>query len=292
MPTFNRWHQTWPKTWAGYIFKKHHTQLNDLYWSGVASTGHLKFSVRHAPPESSTGSLFHIPASNARRMTFRVEDWRKNVTEFENWSRLSALMSLQGYFETYLDAVIRLALTSDPGVTLSSSKAVDGIRLIKHKNAPVVADHVQAITKGKWSARCATYKKLFGSIPKVLIDNQTDLEQMRNLRNGVGHAFGRFIDEYRDPLLVRPKELQRLSEGRLQKWLGLVDSCVTEIDNHLLGDHIGAFELLFMYHNWNKKYYAGHINEDMAFATHIGETQGNRPSRTYFKAAIAFYKNA
>jgi len=290
MPTFNRWNATWPKTWAGHIFKKHHTQLNDIYWSGAASIGHIKMIARHTLATSSTASFFHLSAANARRMTFPIEDWRKNTSEFENWSRLSALMSLLSYFETYLGAVTWLALTSDPGILLSSSRAVDGIKLVKHENCPDIEPHIPGLTKGDWQSRCAAYKRLFSIIPKSLSDNVSELESMRKLRNGIGHAFGRFIDEYRDPVLVRPRELQRLSESRLQRWLGVIDECVAEIDSHLLNIHIGAFEVLYMYHRWDKKYYAGHIHEETAFAASIGETQGNKPSRTYFKAAIAYYK--
>jgi hypothetical protein len=119
-----------------------------------------------------------------------------------------------------------------------------------------------------------------------------DLDAMRRVRNGVGHSFGRTIDEYRDPLLFAPAPPQRLSEARLQKWLGVVDDAVNAIEEHLRPTHIGAIEGLLHYHAWDKRYNAGHMREERAFRARFPDAQGGPPPAAYFRQLIAHYRGA
>lgn len=290
--TFQRWQCNWPRTWPYVLFKKHHTELNHLYWSGAAAISHAKSSTAHSNPALPLSNVLHVTAANSRRMNFSVGQWHTHFSEFENWSRLSALMSLSGYFETFLYSISWLALSSDPGVLLSSPRAVDGIALIKQGRSPDISAQTTGLTKGDWTARCRLYQKLFTTVPPALQASIADLEQMRKLRNGVGHSFGRFINEYRDPLIKKPAALQRLSEARLQRWLGIVENCAIEVEEHLRCQHIGGFEVLLSYHRWDKNYKMGHMTEERAFRATIPDAQGNPPPARYFREAINYYNRA
>jgi hypothetical protein len=289
---FNRWECAWPRSWPYVLFKKHHTQLNDLYWSGVAASGQAKKLADAAQPADNISTVLHVPAAEARRFHFTVAEWTEEFSDFENWVRLSALMALTGYLETYVHSIVVLALTSNPGVLLSSPRAVDGIALVKRNALPDLSPHVTAITKGEWNARLRKYEQLFGPASANLQSTIPDLEQMQKLRNGVGHAFGRMIHDYRSPLLRTTIPLQRLSQERLQKWLGVVDTCVAEMELQLRGSHLGAIEALLAYHHWDKQFQMGHMNEDQAFRATFPDTQGNPPPAAYFRQVIAHYRGA
>lgn len=290
--SFDRWTPTWPRTWPYAVFKKHHTELNDLYWSNAAATHHAAMSSKSGKDSDELDSVLAIPRANARRVNFTIARWRYLNKESENWIRLNALMGLTGYLETYLHSVVTLALTSDPGLLISSSRSVDGISLVKRSRLPDLSTHVVGITKGTWSERISKYQAIFGRLPAELEHNTNELEAMRRLRNGVGHAFGRSIDEYREPLIFMPHPLQRLSEIRLQKWLGIVDSVASAIEAHLRVAHIGAIEALLHYHAWDKKYAAGQQSEEQALRRRFPDAQGSPPTAAYFRQLIAHYKRA
>lgn len=226
----------------------------------------------------------------ARRVNYSISEWEPHLAESENWIRLSALMSLAGYFETYMHAIVSLALTSDPGILISSSKAVDGICLAKRGSLPAINKHLESVTSGTWQARTNAYKKLFGKIPEELSNSVGELSKLQKLRNGVGHAFGRYIDESRSPRQMRTLALQRLSEHRFLEWLKLVDDCVDAIEEHLRISHIGSVEVLLGYQEWDKKFPLGHMTEEKAFRAQFPHDQGSPPSAKYFLAAIKFYK--
>lgn len=290
--SFQRWQCAWPRTWPYALFKKHHTELNHLYWSNAAAATHALSTVAKGVQTDPVGSVLTIPTANARRINFTVEDWRGKFKEFENWTRLNSLMALTGYLETYLHSVATLALTSDPGLLISSTRAVDGICLAKRKVLPDLAPHVTSLTKGSWPSRLKSYERLFGRVPTPLSGAATELDAMRKLRNGVGHSFGRLIDDYRSPLLMKPLPVQRLSEERLQKWLEVIDDCVNSIEEQLRVDHIGAIEVLLNYQAWDKKFPAGHMTEERAFRARFPDAQGNPPTLAYFKEAIAYHRVA
>jgi hypothetical protein len=198
-------------------------------------------------------------------------------------------MGLSGYFETYLHSVTTLALKSDPGLLISSSRSVDGISLVKRKKLPDISPQVAAITKGTWPNRLKKYEAIFGEVPEDLKECCADLEKMRLLRNSVGHAFGRDLDDYRNPLILKPHQLQRLSETRLQKWLGKVEMAASAIESHLREKHIGAIEALLHYHAWDKKYSAGNMSEEQAFRLKFPDDQGSPPAAAYFRELINYY---
>lgn len=290
--TFDRWQCGWPRTGPYVLFQGHHTELNNLYWSNAAAAAHAVAAANAAKGSDAVGKVLRISPLNARRVSGSIADWRFRFKESENWVRLNALMGLTGYLETYLHSIVSLALTSDPGVLVSSPRAVDGLRLIKEGNLPDMAPHILRITSGAWPDRVRNYGSLFRTVPMVLSASVKELETMRKLRNGVGHAFGRAIEEYRDPLLLRPVPVQRLAEDRLQRWLGIVEACVAAIEDHLRPTHVGAVEALLRYHRWDRKYEAGHVSEARAFRSLFQERHGTLPKVGYFRDLIAYYQAA
>ncbi|NDZ12700.1 hypothetical protein [Variovorax sp. WS11] len=290
--SFDRWQCAWPRTWPYAVFKKHHTELNDLYWSQAAAANHAMATVGATHGTDDLTAILKIPPANARRIASSAQKWQSQFKESQNWIRLNALVALCGYLETYIHAVGTLALTSDPGVLISSPRAVDGLSLVKREALPDLSEHITGLTKGAWSDRVRKYRSLFGTVPATLEKNVSELDAIRKLRNGVGHSFGRLIHEYRSPLLLKPLPVQRLAEERLQRWLGVVDDCVSAIEDHLRSAHIGAVEGLLNYHAWDKTFYAGHTSEEKAFRAQFPDAQGSPPSAKYFRSLIAYFRSA
>lgn len=289
---FNRWRCPWARTWSHVIFKKHHTQLNDLWWSHHSASrraASIAKSVGHSSPAI---KAFPAAAFHAGREKMPLEDWYKHYLEFDNWVRLSNAMALCSYFEVFLAKSVSLALRSDPATLLGSSRAVDGVKLLKENRLPDFKDEITSITKNNWSARIHAYRKYFGEVPNALASQESELDQLRILRNGVGHAFGRNLDDYESPFVFEPKALARLSEKRLKKWLGVVENAANAIEDHLRDKHIGAFEVFDAYHAWDKKFYPGSNNEQGAFRNLFPYRPGDASNAKYFKDAIDYYKKS
>jgi hypothetical protein len=294
---FSRWKSHWPRTWPYAVFKRHHTELNDLYWAGAlaAHSSERTVKISNQVGTQHIATALPVRSSVAKRMNFTIDGWKAEFKEFGNWNRLAALMSLSSYFETYLSAVCQLALLSDPGLLLHSSKAVDGIALLKSFSASdefahikIIRDEVKSITQGEWNSRLTSYERFFGTAPAILKAAIPSFESIRHIRNGVGHTFGRLIPEYEDPLVFLPKPFQRLSEERLLKLLGEVEKVALAIDNQLQ-PHVGAFEALLTYHRLEKKVVAGKT-EAQVLRGMFPFAQGAPPGKLYFEELIKFYK--
>ncbi|HET9226089.1 MAG TPA: hypothetical protein VFR31_05450, partial [Thermoanaerobaculia bacterium] len=110
------------------------------------------------------------------------------------------------------------------------------------------------VAEGDWTKRIRVYESYFGTVPEVLRSSVSELDGLRQLRNGVAHTVGRELDAYRSGLTVSPKALQSLSEERLKKWFGLVEAVALSVDEHLRDLHVGEYEAILYYHSWRLGY--------------------------------------
>jgi len=246
---FNRYGLWLGQTWNHHLFKRHHTELNNIYWAYASSASFSKRQIAISPPDDSPANVFHYPDQSKQVLQDAIE-WRTAFNSFENWTRLSSLMALSSYFEIYLRKSVTLALESDPGLQYGRSKSIDGFMYKKHSKTYSFLNMSEDCVKGEWSKRLSSYKSLFGTVPQSLIDNQGELEQMRNIRNGVGHAFGRTTTEYNTHIHIKPKDMARLTEERFIRWLGLIDKIAKDIDDQLGKAHVGEYESLCFLHSW------------------------------------------
>lgn len=243
---FSRWSYPWPITWALYVFRQHHTQINSLLWS------HHSGSRRAASIAHSVGLMnpaikaFPAAVSDPGRQAKSLDEWLSLYKEFDNWTRLSACLSICSYFETYLHGIVSLSILSDPGAFLGRPHSVDGIYYIKSGiDFPLDMKKLsQTITKGTWDERILGFERLFGSCPDLMRKNVAELDQMRILRNKVGHRFGRSLEDLNEDPLAALDESERLSAARIKKWLAIVEMVAVATDKQLRDKHIGSFEPL------------------------------------------------
>jgi hypothetical protein len=247
---FDRWKSKSGTTWAFKLFKEHHTILNSMYWSYIPVRSCADYMYRNNSDAQTTQELFHASGEDAHRINDNLKGWRENLKEFDNWTRLNALVALLSYFEVYLSSVVSLAIESDPGLMFNTSRVIDGITILKRKAEKDYSFyHIsETITKGEWKQRKTAYEKTFGNVPKILADSVTELDHMRVIRNNIAHAFGRDIKKAQARGIFKALEIERLSLKRLKRYLELVGGIAKAVDNHLVSNHIGDYDAIFYYH--------------------------------------------
>jgi len=258
----------------------------------MAGYGH--YIARRAPDGITPDILFYASGPNARRIAPTVKQWRRNFSDFENWVRLSSLLSVLSYFESFVTTISTLALRSDPLLRFGQSRVVDGATWLKRTVRDDTTGLVVPLVKGEWPQRLSAFRDLFEIVPPILEANIQDLEQMRSLRNGVAHSFGRNATYFEDPTVDAGQSV-RLSEERLQRWLSIIESCADAIDQQLLERHIGEFELIWRYHRWkdeprdalDRRYIPS-----TAFSRFVNREYGFSPGRAFCKQLIAYYEAA
>lgn len=287
---FDRWTGAFRNSFTLRRFNEHQTEINRLYWSLIPAAGFAGYLARHAPAGETPATLFHASGPNAHRIASDLPSWQRDFTEFGNWVRLSALVSLLSYLETYITTVATLALRSDPLLRFNQSRTVDGTLWLKREVVDDVSGFVTPLVKGKWPQRCSAYRTLFGSVPAVLDAHVGDLDQMREMRNGVAHSFGRDVSFFENPI-VRAGQPLKLGEERLQNWLAIVKAAAAAIDGHLYPVHLGDFELIWRYHRWRHE--PRHVDDrgytaPAAFCRTINRDLGAL-GRDHCEALIAYY---
>src|SRR3979490_2499910 len=61
---FQRWQCAWPRTWPYALFKKHHTELNHLYWSNAAAATHALSTAGKGVQTDPVASVLAVPVAN------------------------------------------------------------------------------------------------------------------------------------------------------------------------------------------------------------------------------------
>jgi hypothetical protein len=201
-------------------------------------------------------------------------------------------MALASYLEMYTRTIVTLAFESDPGILIGAIGKVDGVVLLKSHSVYSQADAATPLVKGDWPSRIRNYGKLFGSIPTSLSASAPELEKLRRFRNGVGHAFGRDLYAVGTLVELAPAPLQRLSEDRLKKWMGVTETAAKAIEKHLVHNHIGAYELVRLYHDWPKRSTLFTSDQPRSLKREIGTiTESSGPSIEYFKGMVRYYRS-
>jgi hypothetical protein len=177
---FGRWDSWLGCSWAYRVFRQHHQELNEHYWSWRPVAQHAQAASAASPPGSATTALFGSAGANDRHVPTPLSRWATCFREAENWLQLAAVMSLSSYIEVYIRAVVRAALESDPGVLIGTPRVVDGLSLVKRRGPDYTyARNAAQCADGTWDSRIGQYKKLFGVVPPGLLAVKADLDKLR-----------------------------------------------------------------------------------------------------------------
>jgi hypothetical protein len=234
-------------------FKRHHTELNNLYWTWAPCE---KIALRNV--DGADGSImadvhFSYTGDDSRRVAVPIQQWKDQLKDYANWTRLNVIMAASSYFEVYLQTVVSLSILSRPGVLWGLGGVIDGASFIREKDERFLEDLQKGAipcVRGEWPKRASAFKKMFGELPATLDQNLGDLDRLRKLRNGIGHSFGRSLDSITYRVDLPDKPMERLSEKRMKKYLGIIMDVAANIDAFLLTNFIGCYELLYYYHKY------------------------------------------
>lgn len=243
---FDRWKCRERYSWAFIVFKAYHNALNRQLWSYQSTVNFMNKSIRLS--QIGVHDLLGISEENKRTVPNDGEEWRKHFREFENWNRLSCIMAASSYFEVYLTSIIATALESNPGILHKANRKIDGAVILKHSNSYSYQQSANEMVIGDWGKRISSIQSIFGKLPPKFLQEHSNLEKIRILRNKVGHAFGRDIEESKRKGTIKILESERVSLKVLKKYLGVIYNCAKELDAMMLVENIGAYEEIYFYH--------------------------------------------
>ncbi len=291
---FNRWKHALPHTGPYLVFKKYYEELNRYYWASFAAfpLTYKGMSKMGYTWQSNPDTTLNLPKHNHCFKTLR--DWAKAYDALQVWSRLNVVISLASILETYIDSVCGLAIESNPGILINSSKNIDGVRLLKTKRLDykIVENAVHDISKGTWLQRRKAFDALFGGHPTEWDSYMTDLENLRKKRNSVGHAFGRDIIKARRYEESIPLPLDGIKQEKLLHYFDITLKTAIAIDQYLLDNHIGEYQALFSFHifyNHNKSKKWDDKSMAKEFRKYFSKS-GSPLGKQFFVDLVEFYK--
>jgi hypothetical protein len=265
MTGYLRSEPTFARTLAYYQFRRDFTTVNNYYWGAGSALQAVSGRVRHmSPTDDFHADLGLLQELYAQPLGKTPRTYSDKLTASKRWHRLLTLVIMASAFERYLTAVATLAIASDPALTVGFPKKIEGLTLAKY-NLSAGERPTESLTKGKWSSRLAAFGDYFGGVPAELRSNESALEIMRTTRNRVAHEFGLESTPVsaQAALLLgarRPSPANEISisDKRVTKWLAVVDRSATAIDEYLLPNFIGGYELAAIYIEWNQDIAAFH----------------------------------
>lgn len=292
-----RWISPFNNSLAYVLFMKHFTELNAIYWAHVpASNTIMKHIMQKSVDNPSTDfcKLFVVKDEDERRLASDYNTWAKDYKEFLNYTRLNMLMLLSSAFETYLRTIISLAIESKPGAILGCPESIDGAFLLKKdinygmyndKNY-LFSNIIDDVCRGEWTKRIEAYEKYFGTAPTSFKGNISKLDELRRTRNQIGHYFGRKKNQYETPILMAPKEVERVSHKNLIKYMDTVHKTVKSIDEHLHTTFVGSYDIIKFY------FQEIHIDsKDITPGTQAKKLQKHLGEKGLRTAGTEYYKN-
>lgn len=297
MPAFDRTSPWLGESFALNLFRERFTELNSQYWGGVPSEVFVRRLLGQHGLSADFTTALGVSGRKWKRVANDLAELEEKFKSHRRWSTLLTLVLLTSCLERFISTAAVAAVRSDPLLAPGFPKRVDGALLLKHGHSLPV--DVSGLTVGTWSARIAAYQKLFKRVPAPLKASEGDLERIRVMRNRVAHQFGA-IEELVTP--ERALQSVSLSESRLTKWLGLVDSVARAIDSHLRVDCIGDFEMIELFHYWRVDHqgvlrrtqisieprYSG---DSRGFQKFIGGYTGRSTGAKYASGLNAFYSS-
>lgn len=291
---FDRWNHALVHSGPFLVYKQYYEELNRYYWSSSAAhpLTYKGMKLMGFTWASNPDITLGLPPHNHSFKTLR--DWAKAYDNLQVWTRLNVVISLASILETYIDTVCGLAIESNPGILINSSKSLDGVKLLKTKrlDRSIIKEAIMGVSKGTWIQRRKTFDALFGGHPTELDIYKDDLEELRKKRNSVGHAFGRNIDKARRFEEIKPLPLDGIKEDKLLHFFDITLRVATAIDTYLLDNHIGEYQALFSFH----VFYVHHKSkkwDDVSLAKAFRKyyCKSNMPlGREYFVDLVDYYK--
>ncbi len=292
---FSRWIPNDKSSWVFQVFQKYNEELEKNLWSYQPVTKRIYKTLNTDSANWTDSVNKHFNFDDKRDEVFNdLKDWSNSFSHFDNWVNLNVIMSISANFETYLTSIISLALKSNPGVLFGAQKMIDGVSILKHGTSTKLDfDHqIISCTKGDWSSRTSAFEKIFGNAPGILHRKIGQLEQIRKLRNKVGHSFGRDINQAREHVFKKIIPTETISREQTYQFQKLLWAVAKSIDIYLLENHIGTYQAISFYHieyqNMRKDLHPSIRAVD--FKKIVGRTGVQSASKQFYKNLVNYYE--
>lgn len=247
--TYNRWQPMRPTSWPYKVYIRHKEEHKQMMWAFHCSSKYTFKMLGQTGATRADLAQNHFATTSA---SVTVQNWQDSFKKFSNWTNLNQLLAQTACFETYLASILRLVFDSDPGLIVGASHHIDGVRQLKFGaviDSKIVDMHLINCTKGTWQSRIAAIINLLGYSFSSLSTYCGELEKLREIRNNIGHAFGRSISQsqnYGSPTMI---PMINISEKTVIKYFKIITTIVREIDSYVMQNHIGNFQEFHFLHN-------------------------------------------
>ncbi|MCQ2974134.1 MAG: hypothetical protein MJ211_04920 [Bacteroidales bacterium] len=252
------------KSWPYHIFREYAKELQRLDMSFESISDYAKNKLNEEKLEKeklekeqmleNSKATYYLYTHNNEELT--IEEFYKTFEIFKNWNKLNKIMALNCYFENYIKTLLDLAIKSNPEILKDNR---DGIFIIKNRLSYnyTLNEYDKAInkcTKGNWKKRMNSIIEYFKIDDRKFINDWKNddiiklFENIRNIRNSVGHSFGRELSSMPNWANTKIDKLKLLSEKEYLEYQKIIKKFVLDLDKFVLNNHIGCFQELYYYH--------------------------------------------
>lgn len=289
---FSRWESKEKSTWVFQVYKSYDNEIRKNLVSFFAAADFTYKMLGKNGAKWNDRVSNHMQASD---LTFNnLKEWSDSFNNYKNWSNQNLIMGISSNFETYFSTVVSLAIKSNPGILFGTPKIIDGIDVLKNGKYSTlnIDNYVMSVTKGDWNSRVLNFEKIFGEVPQEMKDNVKILEDIRRIRNNIGHAFGRDIEESRKHIKKTVLPTEKISKNKALKYRQLTFDIAKSIDLFLLKNHIGEFQVLQFYHElYQTLSKNGHYgNRAFQLRKKIGATAVRPLGKTFCHEVVKYYE--
>jgi hypothetical protein len=255
---FDRWGppSSTGRSLAFFGFEHVFTEINDAYWGGLPGSLLTRRLIGVSKRSDDLGAALGARPDDLRRVGTTMGELSDKFKESEHLRRLGAIVHLLSGLEVLVLSLTSSAEQSDPLLGYRSNVAhapVDGFAL--SLSGPfALSIPKNSFTRGTWPERVARLCRYF-TLEASGFPDLIRLERARKLRNTFAHGLGREIDanpSMSARLAIHLAPPMPASEEWLKKLFGDALEFARYLDTQLVVNHIGAFEVLSLYHEWLK----------------------------------------
>lgn len=257
---FNRWTSKRKNSWAHLVFKNQYTEIIKMHNSYKVVPAYVYKNLKNTDNSewSDKASIRFGDLAKGKRgdeLFVDLKEWSDYFNIFSKWGDYSSILALSGNFEIYIDKIVSIALESDVGLLIKSSKITDGIKLKKLNNINVNLNQINLLVtgcvKGTWYQRVNQFQLIFNWKPSLLeVESNIELlEKIRKIRNDAAHAYGRDLQGIKISQGLEVKDLKKIDDKLIMSYFALVYKLAKQIDKYLITNHIGEYHCLNFYHN-------------------------------------------
>jgi hypothetical protein len=292
---FERWTPRQKSTLPFQVFQKHNAELQRIWGTHITASRYVYKTLGASGAAWTDLPSAHFDFQSVDWNQFgSLKEWSDSFNLLDNWVNLNVLLTLSSNLETYMASVVALALESDPGILLGAPRKIDGTVVLKYGASSLYyEDKITACTKGEWMARLSALEKIFGSMPLGFSAQLGELEKLRQIRNRVGHAFGREIAAARRHGVREILPMETVSRARANKFMKRVWGAAKALDSQLIVSSIGEFEAIRFYHLLYPRLHK-HVARSQRAAylkKEIGKFGVEPRSKVYCKGLVEYYES-